>query len=261
MRVVSSPAEARSAGSTSTAGTKDKYDSGGRDGLFADPRVRLALNLAVNRDAIITKIFHGYALANASPVATVVLRLRAPGALPVRSRAARKALLAEAGWTDTNGDGCRQGRRAATLQLLFPAKHYGQAFDETTPAVVEMLKDVGVQVTVKPLDFGTLLQTVNKGTLPPNGGFAACRTSNNLDADDYVRDWASTTLVNWTPYPPELLRPLQGDAPRGRPQEAAGRARRPPAQVREWAPVVPLYQEIKVYAHAVRVLRFAPTRS
>ena len=29
-----------------------------------DRRVRLALNLAVNRDAIIKKIFNGYALAN-----------------------------------------------------------------------------------------------------------------------------------------------------------------------------------------------------
>src|SRR3989442_4296726 len=50
---------------------KDKYDSGGKDGLFADPKVRLALNLAVNKDAIIKKIFNGYALANASPVASV----------------------------------------------------------------------------------------------------------------------------------------------------------------------------------------------
>ncbi len=74
-----------------------------------------------------------------------------------------------------------------------------------TPAVVEMLKDVGVPVTVKAVDFGTLLQTVTKGTLPPNGGFTACRTSNNLDADDYVRDWATPTLVNWAPYPAELM--------------------------------------------------------
>ena len=81
-----------------------------------------------------------------------------------------------------------------------------------------MLKDVGVQVTIKPLDFGTLLQTLTKGTLPPNGGFTACRTSNNLDADDFVRDWATTTLVNWTPYPPELLsstgRPAARSIPR-----------------------------------------------
>ena len=29
-------------------------------------------------------------------------------------------------------------------------------------------------------------------------------------------------------------------------------------QVRDWAPVVPLYQEVKIYAHGARVLRFTP---
>ena len=106
-----------------------------------------------------------------------------------------KTLLAEAGFRDGN---------PLTLQLLFPAKHYGQSFDEMTPAVAEMIKDVGIPVTIRQVDFGSLLQIVQKGTLPPNGGFTACRTSNNLDADDYVRDWASLTLINWTPFPPEL---------------------------------------------------------
>jgi ABC-type transport system substrate-binding protein len=29
-------------------------------------------------------------------------------------------------------------------------------------------------------------------------------------------------------------------------------------QIRDWAPVVPLYQEVKIYAHAARVLKFTP---
>src|SRR5262249_62114925 len=49
---------------------KTQYDSGGKDGLYGDTKTRLALTLGVNRDAIIKKIFQGYALANASTVAT-----------------------------------------------------------------------------------------------------------------------------------------------------------------------------------------------
>jgi peptide/nickel transport system substrate-binding protein len=229
---------------------KEAYESGGRDGVFADPRVRMALNLAVNREAIIAKIFHGLALANASPVATVAYGHAPQPAYPYDPTRAR-ALLAEAGWS---------GERPLTLQLLLPTKHYGQAFDETVTAVVEMLKGVGVQVTVQTLDFGTLLQTLTKGTLPPNGGFAACRTSNNLDADDFVRDWASTTLVNWTPYPPDLLALYQST----RRQVDAGKRLALLAElqqrVREWAPVVSLYQEKKAYAHTTRVLQFVPTQ-
>jgi peptide/nickel transport system substrate-binding protein len=237
---------------------KDKYDGGGKDGGFADPRLRLALNHAINRDAIIKKIFGGYALANASPVATVMYGYAAQE--PYTFDPARaKALLAEAGWRDTNGDGVAdKGGEPLTLQLHFPAKHYGQAFDEMTAAVVEMLKDVGVQVVVKTLDFGTLLQILNKGTLPPNGGFTACRTSNSVDAEDQVRDWASLTLVNWTPFPAELLGLYQASRREVDPTKRLRLLADLQKQIRDWAPVVPLYQEIKLYAHSARVLRFTP---
>src|SRR5262249_60511779 len=77
-----------------------------------------------------------------------------------------------------------------------------------------MLKAVGVQVVIKTIDYGTLLQTVTKGTLPYNGGYTACRTSNNLDADDFLRDWTAIPLINWAPYPPELVEAYRA-TPRG----------------------------------------------
>jgi peptide/nickel transport system substrate-binding protein len=237
---------------------KDQYDSGGKDGLFSDPKVRLAMNHAINREGIIKKIFNGYALANASPVATVSYGYAAQEPYAYDLKKAR-ALLAEAGWKDTNNDGLLdKAGETLSLELVFPAKHYGQGFDEMTPAVAEMLKEAGMQVTVKPVDFGTLLDTARKGTLPYNGGFTACRTSNNLDADDYVRDWASVTLINWTPYSQDLLALYQSTK---REVNAAQRLQllaELQRQVRDWAPVVLLYQEVKVYAHSKRVLRFAP---
>jgi peptide/nickel transport system substrate-binding protein len=239
--------------------TKDKYESGGRDGLYLDPKVRLALNYAVNREAIIKKIFHGLALPNASPVATVSYG-HAPQAPYPYDPAQARALLAEAGWKASGKGLANAAGESLTLQLLLPAKHYGQAFDETVGAVVEMLKAVGVQVTVQTLDFGSLLQTLTKGTLPPNGGFAACRTSNNLDADDFVRDWATTTLVNWTPYPPELLSLYQSTRRQVDAKKRLALLADLQQRVRDWAPVVSLYQEKKAYAHAARVLQFAPTQ-
>ncbi len=236
--------------------SKTQYDSGGKDGLFGDTKTRLALAHAVNREAIIKKIFHGYALANTSPVSTVSYGYAAQEPYPYDPRRA-KALLAEAGWKDT-GKGWERNGEPLALSLHYAAKHYGQAFDETTAAVAEMLKDVGVQATLKPIDFGTLLQIVQKGTLPYNGGFTACRTSNNLDADDFLRDWTAFTLINWTPYPPELA---AAHAATRREPDPARRLRLLAdfqRQVRDWAPVVPLYQEVKVYAHAARVQGFTP---
>jgi peptide/nickel transport system substrate-binding protein len=238
--------------------SQEQYDSGGKDGLFSNPKVRLAMNLAVNRDGIIKKIFNGYARANASPVSTVSYghAPQEPYAYDVKQA---RALLAEVGWKDSDSNGVLdKGGEPLSLELVFPAKHYGQGFDEMTPAVAEMLKEVGVQVTIKPVDFGTLLQTVTKGTLPYNGGFTACRTSNNLDADDYVRDWASLGLINWTPYPPELLALYQSTRREVDPEQRLKLLAELQRLVRDWAPVVSLYQEVKIYAHTRRVLRFAP---
>jgi len=235
---------------------KEAFDSGGKDGLFADVRVRQALALAVNQDAIVKKLFHGYAQPNASPVSTVSIGYAAQEAYPYDPKRAQ-ALLAEAGWKDTNGDGILdKGGEMLALQLLFPAKHYGQGFDETTPAVVEMLKAIGVKVDIRPVDFATLLQTVTKGTLPWNGGFTACRTSNNLDADDYVRDWASVTLINWAPFPPELAELYKATRRELDPKKRLALLADLQRKVRDWVPVIPLYQEIKTYALSPRVVGF-----
>ncbi len=237
---------------------RDKFDSGGKDGLFVDPRVRLAFNFAVNKEGIVQKIFHGYAQANASPVATVSYGYAAQEPYAYDAKRAR-ALLAEAGWKDTGADGVlKKDGETLTLQLLFPAKHYGQGFDETTPAVAEMLKAVGVQVVIKPVDYGTLIQTVTKGTLPYNGGFTACRTSNNLDADDYLRDWTAITLINWAPYPAELADLYRATRREVDPQKRLKLMADLQRRVRDWAPVVSLYQEAKIFAASARVLRFAP---
>jgi len=235
---------------------RNQFDSGGKDGLYADTKTRLALAHAVNRDAIIQKIFQGYALANASPVATVSSGYAAQEPYAYDPKRA-KTLLAEAGWKDA-GRGWERNGETLVLNLHYAAKHYGQAFDETTAAVAEMLKEVGVQVTLKPLDFGTVLQITQKGTLPYNGGFAACRTSNNLDADDFLRDWTAFTLINWSPYPPELMAAYSAQRRELDPAKRLRMLADLQRQVRDWAPVVPLYQEVKVYAHGARVTGFTP---
>ena len=144
------------------------------------------------------------------------------------------------------------------MVLVHPVKHYGQSFDEMTPAVAEMLKDIGVAITIRQVDFGSLLQIVTKGTLPPNGGYSACRTSNNLDADDFLRDWSALTMVNWAPYTPELMEAFRGTRREVDPKKRLKLLADMQKLVRDWSPVIPLYQEVKIYAHSAKVLKFSP---
>ena len=103
-----------------------------------------------------------------------------------------------------------------------------------------------------------MLQIVQKGTLPYNGGFTVCRTSNNLDADDFLRDWTAFTLINWSPYPPELMAAYAAQRRELDPAKRVRLLADLQRQVRDWTPVVPLYQEVKVYAHGARVTGFTP---
>jgi hypothetical protein len=125
-------------------------------------------------------------------------------------------------------------------------------------AVVEMLKGIGRAGHGADARLRHAAADAHQGTLPPNGSFAACRTSNNL-VPTTSWDWASTTLVNWTPYPPDLLALYQST----RRQVDAGKRLALLAElqqrVREWAPVVSLYQE-KRRTRTPRVLQFVPTQ-
>lgn len=239
--------------------TQEHSHASGPHGLFVDPKVRFALNLAIDRDQLVQKIFYGYAAVSASPVASGSYGYAPQEPYPYDPQQAR-ALLAEAGWHDRDGDGILdKDGQPLRLELWFPAGHYGQGFDAMTPAVGAMLEALGMQIVLKPVDFNMLLAAIRQGTFPPHGGFTACRTSQQFDADDYLRDWATASFHNWSPYPPELLalyRKSQQET------DSAARLRLVAElqhQIRTWAPVIALYQETTIYAHSQKVLGFQPS--
>lgn len=115
---------------------------------FADVRVRQALNHAVNRDLIVQSILEGLAPVTAGPVQPVSWahnpNVRRYAFDPARA----KALLDEAGWTDSDGDGVReQGGRRFAFTLITQA---GFAVRENVAQVLQrQFRDVGVEAAVQ----------------------------------------------------------------------------------------------------------------
>ena len=115
---------------------------------FADVRVRQALTHAVDRALISTTILEGLAPITHGPVQPVSWahnpNVRTYGFDPVRAR----ALLDEAGWHDTNGDGVRhKGGQRFSFTLITQA---GFAVRENVAQVLQrQFKDVGVDVAVQ----------------------------------------------------------------------------------------------------------------
>ena len=115
---------------------------------FADVRVRQALTHAVDRTLISTTILEGLAPITHGPVQPVSWahnpNVRTYGFDPVRAR----ALLDEAGWHDSNGDGVREkGGQRFSFTLITQA---GFAVRENVAQVLQrQFKDVGVDVSVQ----------------------------------------------------------------------------------------------------------------
>lgn len=129
-----------------------------------DLRVRQALLYATDRAAIVQAIFR-----NKSPVACGPLSAATLGFDPsVRSLypydlARAQALLQEAGWQDTNGDGLRD-KNGQPLRIEAVVMGFG-----SVPEVIQLLqaqwRQAGVELTSQVAPYGTMLQAGREGTV------------------------------------------------------------------------------------------------
>lgn len=110
---------------------------------FKDVRVRQALNYAIDKQKLCEVIMRGYAFPSDSPLSPLV-----PGYFPVGvyeyNPEKAKQLLKEAGVTNLK------------VELATPKGRYLNDY-ETALAVQSMLKAVGIQADVKPMEWGTFL--------------------------------------------------------------------------------------------------------
>jgi len=97
--------------------------------VFADLRVRQAMRMAIDVDTINQQVFFGYG----KPVWTEFFRPPydvCEVARPAYDPAAAAALLEEAGWVDSDGDGVRECRGCGTAEdgapMAFELATYGE---------------------------------------------------------------------------------------------------------------------------------------
>lgn len=128
-----------------------------------DPRVRRALLMAVDRDALARGLFGDVGEAALSPIPPV-LREHTPGVRPIPfDTTGARRLLEQAGYTTVGADGIRR-RNGRPLRLEVEFISTDQTRQDVLIAMQSMLRRVGVDLTPRAYESSTWVQRLRDGS-------------------------------------------------------------------------------------------------
>jgi len=128
---------------------------------LSDARVRRALTLGLNRAEIIEDALLGHAtIANSAVSPTHWAFDQARASVDGYDPPAASALLDEAGWRDRDGDGVRENGEGTPLSISIKFRSLSQEQRALVEIMQSQLAEIGVEVRVDPVEWGTLLGLV-----------------------------------------------------------------------------------------------------
>ena len=159
--------------------------------LFADPEVRRALTLAIDRQAIVdTLLPGGTGRVGISPILQAVWAhdktLKPWPFDPVEAR----RILAAKGWKDTDGDGILdRGGKKFSFELTSNAGN--QSRNDAAVMIQQQLRGVGIEATPRILEFNTLVTDTRSGNFDGTVTGLSIDTSLDLSGGYHSRAIAS----------------------------------------------------------------------
>lgn len=128
---------------------------------FTDKRVRQAFNYAINKNKIINMVQNGRAIAAKGVLPSGFPGYKEDRALPYPYDLNKaKALMAEAGWADSNNDGILD-KNGKDLKLTF-WHNQSAKYAQLGAAVQSDLKDLGVGIEVKAQEWASYIDKIKR---------------------------------------------------------------------------------------------------
>ncbi len=129
---------------------------------FDELKVRLAVHHAIDKDAIVNKLYYGLK-TKADTIMSTDLPYCDITVTPYQYDPEKsKALLSEAGWADTDGDGIREkaGQKLSS-ELKYPTTG---TYDKLVLALQSALKEIGMELKLTPMDLTSFFNDVYGGS-------------------------------------------------------------------------------------------------
>jgi peptide/nickel transport system substrate-binding protein len=126
-----------------------------RDTRLSDKRVRQAISFAINKDSILQGVLSGYGVMANGPFRPQMWaynkNIKPYPYDPERA----KALLKEAGWVDTDGDGyVDKDKKRFVLTIMF---NQGNSLREASGIIIQdNLKQIGIEVKLRVVEWASL---------------------------------------------------------------------------------------------------------
>lgn len=130
--------------------------------MFRDPRVRQALTLAINKQGIIDGVLHGYGEVAHTSIPNLFWQADSTAGRGMEYDPARaRRLLAEAGWTDRNGDGIVENAQGQPFRFTLKTNSGNPERKDIVEVVQSDLRKVGVDAQPQLVEFNTLISQLN----------------------------------------------------------------------------------------------------
>lgn len=123
---------------------------------FKDKRVRQAISFAINREEVIEGVLFGLGMVATGPYKPGTWQYN-PGMKPYSYDPAKaKALLAEAGWQDRDGDGVLE-KEGEKFEFTIITNQGNNERRKTAEIVQQRLAQVGIKVKIRVLEWATFI--------------------------------------------------------------------------------------------------------
>ena len=142
---------------------------------LGDAKVREAIEVGIDKNAINDKLLYGYATVGTREMNLGWAKPEVPESEYSPEKA--MALLEEAGWTDTDGDGvrechgCAYAEEGKVLKLKIQTTSGNKLREQCEQVILEMMADIGIELYIENVPSSELFASYSSGAFRKHGQF------------------------------------------------------------------------------------------